>query len=238
MAARGYTVASAFQGASKNRPLRNLLKVPVGGTWLWGASITGGKIVVTYQYATNQSSPGSSPAPFASPSIAALSLQPSSGYCRRCGSHHPVMSTFCASCGAMLGPLPSSSTLFVPDTKSGLGGGRTPQKKRGVQKMVVAIIAIGGNVRCCGIVAKQCASLSSASGDDVTAPHVLAIVDTEDETRSSEAGASSTSSDTGRPNLFEGAPPTCTKRSTPHITAPSAARGQGDIIHRVRRRTA
>jgi len=51
MAARGFQVASTFQGSSRNRPLRNLMKVPVGGTLLWGASITGGKVVVTYQMA-------------------------------------------------------------------------------------------------------------------------------------------------------------------------------------------
>lgn len=52
MAARGYTVASTFQGSSRNRPLRNLGKMFVGGTRVWGASITGGKVVVTYQMAS------------------------------------------------------------------------------------------------------------------------------------------------------------------------------------------
>ncbi len=55
MAARGFTVASTFQGSSRNRPLRNLGKTVVGGTRVWGASITGGKVVVTYQLAPQQS---------------------------------------------------------------------------------------------------------------------------------------------------------------------------------------
>jgi hypothetical protein len=49
MARRGYQVVATFQEPSKNKPLRNLLKVPVGGTWVWGSSMKGGKIVVTYQ---------------------------------------------------------------------------------------------------------------------------------------------------------------------------------------------
>jgi len=50
MAARGYTVASTFQGNSKNRPLRNLIKTPFGTTLLWGSSSKGGRIVATYTY--------------------------------------------------------------------------------------------------------------------------------------------------------------------------------------------
>lgn len=49
MARAGYTVVATFQEPSKNKPLRNLLKTPVGGTLLWGSSLVGGRIVVTYQ---------------------------------------------------------------------------------------------------------------------------------------------------------------------------------------------
>jgi hypothetical protein len=39
MAANGYQVVSTFQEPGKNKPLRNLLKAPFGGTLLWGSSL-------------------------------------------------------------------------------------------------------------------------------------------------------------------------------------------------------
>ncbi len=51
MSSRGYTVASTYQTPSKNKPLRNLMKLPVGGTLVWGSSMKGGRVVVTYQIA-------------------------------------------------------------------------------------------------------------------------------------------------------------------------------------------
>jgi hypothetical protein len=58
MAQRGYQVVSTHQEPSKNKPLRNLLKALVGGTMLWGSSIKGGKIVVTYQLGLQPARPG------------------------------------------------------------------------------------------------------------------------------------------------------------------------------------
>ncbi len=145
MAARGYTVASTFQGASKNRPLRNLLKTPVGGTLLWGASITGGKVVVTYQRATM-------PIPSASSTFTPSSMttpvpQPSYAYCGACGSRAGSTSNFCSACGVPLSfsfPSPSfTPTVPRPIEPARQIGGKKRGGRSMVKMIVVGFIGIG-----------------------------------------------------------------------------------------------